>query len=54
MKGTLPTLNTVADPGPGGGGGDRDDHPPPLELVPILKTYATKCAYVTGTDHHPP
>ena len=32
----------VADPG--GGVGDRDDHPPPpLELVPILKTYA-KCA----------
>ena len=27
----------VADPG--GGGGDRDDHPAPFELVPILKTY---------------
>ena len=32
----------VADPG---GGGDRGDHPPPpLELVPILKTSYAKCA----------
>ena len=30
---------------------DRDD-PPPLELVPILKTYCK--VFVTGTDHPPP
>ena len=40
----------VADPG---GGGDRDDHPPPLELVPILKTYA-KCAWPGPITPPPP
>ena len=35
------------------GGGDRDDHPPPLELVPILKTYA-KCAWPGPITPRPP
>ena len=34
-----------------GGGGDRWS-PPPLELVPILKTYCK--VFVTGTDRPPP
>ena len=47
---TYPLLwecNAVADPG-----GDRGDHPP-LELVPILKTYA-KCAWPGPITPHPP
>ena len=43
---TKPTY-TVADPGCVC---DRGDHPPPLELVPILKTYV-KCAW---PDQPPP